>query len=255
MTNMITKGKDKPKKKSVLLFSGGMDSLIMNYLLKPDVLLVIPHGNKYEKKEMECISTLIKKKIIDKKKVVFDDSLQLGQYERDDAIIPNRNLYFVTLATHYGETIYLGSVYGDRSLDKSKVFFKKCEDMFNYLFQDQHWCKGRTFSISAPFKNLTKTELVKLYLSKKGSEDALLESYSCYDGKNKPCGVCKPCCRKNVALTNNNIKTNNYFVSEFYEAEWFKKLLPLIKKNKYRGREDSEILKAVKKLKDEKNNN
>jgi len=242
---MITKAKDKPKGKSVLLFSGGMDSLIMNYLLKPDVLLVIPHGNKYEKQEMECIKRLINKKIIDKKKVVFDKSLQLGQFERDDAIIPNRNLYFITLATHYGETIYLGSVYGDRSLDKSKVFFKKCENMFNFLYMEQHWCKGRTFSISAPFKNLTKTELIDEYIYNGGSRDALLESYSCYAGNNKPCGVCKPCFRKWVSLKNNNINTDKYFKQDPWKASWLKVLLPLIKKNKYRGREDNDIKKAL----------
>ena len=41
MTNIETKAKDIPKNKTVLLFSGGMDSLIMNHLLNPDILLVL----------------------------------------------------------------------------------------------------------------------------------------------------------------------------------------------------------------------
>ena len=41
MANMITSGKQKVTGKSVLLFSGGMDSLMFDYLLKPDVLLYL----------------------------------------------------------------------------------------------------------------------------------------------------------------------------------------------------------------------
>ena len=48
MVNMITKEKEKPTGKTVLLFSGGMDSMIFDHLLKPDVLLYLPTGSKYE---------------------------------------------------------------------------------------------------------------------------------------------------------------------------------------------------------------
>jgi len=246
MVNMITKGKDIPTGKKVLLFSGGMDSLMMNYLLNPDILLVIPHGNKYQKRELEVIENLMKKGVIDRAKVVFDESLELGWAERDDAIIPNRNLYFITLATHYGETIYLGSVYGDRSSDKSLEFFSKCEDMFNYLFKDQHWCENRTFKIEATYKDYTKTELVKLFLEKGGKADDLLTSYSCYDGKDIACGICKPCFRKWVSLENNNINTDNYFENNPWEADWVPQILEQINSPEgYRGREDKEILRAL----------
>jgi len=246
-----TNNKDKPKNKSVLLFSGGMDSLIFNYLLNPDILLILPHGNKYEEQEIKHIHNLINKGIIDKNKVIFDKSLQLGQWERDDAIILNRNLFFITLATLYGETIYLGSVYGDRSLDKSNKFFYLCEKMFNYLFQDQHYCEARNFKIGSPYKRLTKTKLVKLYLNKGGNPEHLLESYSCYEGT-EPCGVCKPCFRKWVSLECNNIKTNNYFKINPWEAKWLDEILPKVMKGEYRGKEDKNIIEALKKVGDKK---
>ena len=51
MANMITKGKEQVRGKSVLLFSGGQDSLIINHLMKPDVLLNISMNSNYDKTE------------------------------------------------------------------------------------------------------------------------------------------------------------------------------------------------------------
>jgi len=239
--------KNKPTGKTVLLFSGGADSLIFNYLLNPDILLVLPHGNKYEREELSHIQNLIDKKIIDGKKVIFNRNLNIGDWERVDSIIPTRNLLFIDLATLYGETIYLGSVYGDRSSDKSVEFFKKCEDIFNYIYQESHWCVDRKFKIYSPFKEYTKTELVRLYLEKGGDPEHLLESYSCYEGS-KPDGFCKACFRKWVSLENNNINTENYFVNNPWEAPWLDEILPKILNHEYRGREDDDIIQALKKV-------
>lgn len=241
---METHQKDLPKKKSVLLFSGGMDSLMYDFLLQPDILLFIVHGNHYEKMEIESIRELTAKGIINPKKVVFD-SFSLRDYERDDYIIPNRNLYLITRATHYGETIYVGTVKGDRTLDKSLEFFKKCEDMFDYLFQDQHWCEERRFSIGAPYKIYTKSELVKIYIEKGGKAEHLLVSKSCYEGTN--CGCCKPCVRKFIALEYNGISTVGYFISDPRQTDWLLELKDKIVHGQYRGeQEDKEIASVMK---------
>ena len=57
-SNVITKEKFKNKGKSVLLFSGGMDSLIFDKLLNPDILLYIPSGSKYKEIESKKIKEL-----------------------------------------------------------------------------------------------------------------------------------------------------------------------------------------------------
>ena len=53
--NMITKGRERVRGKSVLLFSGGMDSVIFDKLLNPDILLYIPTGPVYEEIETHKI--------------------------------------------------------------------------------------------------------------------------------------------------------------------------------------------------------
>ena len=51
-----TSDKEQVKNKTVLLFSGGQDSVMFNHLLKPDVLLYIKSGNSYEKQEIKLHS-------------------------------------------------------------------------------------------------------------------------------------------------------------------------------------------------------
>ncbi len=246
MSNIITKSKETAKGKSVLLFSGGMDSLMFDTLLKPDVLLYIPSGSAYEEVETDKVYELVTSGRIDRNKlVILDKTLNLKSFERDDMIVPNRNAYLVLLASHYGEKIYLGSVYGDRSFDKDKTFYTLMENLLNHIWQEQHWTEERQFTVESPYKDVTKTELIKQYIEAGGSEEALMESYSCYSGDLQPCGICKPCFRKAVSLVNNNIDIDDYYQSNPFTAEWLLDVIPLMKESKYRGREDKETLNAI----------
>ncbi len=139
----------------------------------------------------------------------------------------------------------LGSIQGDRTLDKSIPFYEKLEDLFNYLFQEQHWCEARTFTIGSPFKAYTKTKLLEKYLAEGHDINLILKSYSCYEGGEKHCGACKPCFRKWVALENNGVSTDDYWINNPKEVEWLEEVLPLIKEKKWRGDEDEDILKAL----------
>ena len=248
--SVITNSREKVRNKSVLLFSGGMDSVMFSKLLDPDVLLYIPTESSYTDRETRAIDNLISKGIIDSDKLIkLDNTLNLKRFERDDYIVPNRNAFLILLASMYGETIYLGSVYGDRSKDKDKEFYKLMENLLNHMWCDQHWTEERKFKILDPFKDTTKTELLKMYIDKGYSANDILESYSCYEGKECACGICKPCSRKWVALVNNNIKIpSGYFENNPSKAEWITKVLPLMREGKYRGREDFEFISALRKV-------
>ena len=53
MAKMITSGKETVRSKTVLLYSGGMDSLIIDHLLKPYILLNISMNSAYDERERE----------------------------------------------------------------------------------------------------------------------------------------------------------------------------------------------------------
>lgn len=244
---VVTKAKEKVRGKTVLLFSGGMDSLMINHLLKPHVLLYVAHGNAYMKHEIKSLIALrdagafLPKRLYARKIMSF-----LGDQERDDGIIPNRNIYFITYASYYGETIWLGSMKGDRSKDKDLPFFSLMSNLLRHTWSEQHWTETRDINVSAPFKNSTKAELVRRYLLNNGNIDHLFISRSCYSDTKRPCGWCKPCFRKYVALEYNNIPTKGYFEKDPREAPWLKEVIADIRKKEYRDPvEDMQTLKVL----------
>ena len=248
MVNMITNERQKPTGKMVLLFSGGMDSIIFDHLLKPDILLYLPTGSKYENIETKKLDDLAMKGYIDNKKlIVLSDVLNLSLFERDDAIVPNRNAFLLLFASLYGETLILGSVQGDRSYDKDEIFYEKMEALLNHMWKEQHWTEKRNFRVMSPYKHTTKTQLVKDYLADGGKSEVLLESYSCYNGGEQPCGWCKPCFRKWISLHNNKIEIpKNYYKNNPWEAEWLPSLIPSIIECLYRGAEDLDWINALR---------
>ena len=245
--------KEQVRGKSVLLFSGGMDSLILNHLLTPDVLLWIPTTESYYLEESVALNTLVRLRYVSKEKLVrLPGVLDLDNWEREgDFVVPNRNAYLVLLAANYGEDIYLGAAAGDWPYDKDKEFCYRMGELLNHMNKEQAWTEARHFRVRSPYytnfhNGKSKTEMVKMYLEHGGSKDALLISYSCYSGKSTPCGVCKPCFRKWVALINNNIKfPDGYFATDPKEAPWLPEVLPLIAQGKWHPKEDESILKAL----------
>ena len=75
----------------VLLYSGGMDSWLIDKIWKPDVKLYVDMNTKYSQEEIKRLPSDV---IIDK--------LDLSKWEREDKIIPLRNMYLIGIAS----TIY-----------------------------------------------------------------------------------------------------------------------------------------------------
>lgn len=192
--------------KKVLLYSGGMDSWLIDKLWKPDLKVYINMNTKYSEQEIKRL------KKYNKDIIIID--FPLGQWEREDAIIPLRNLYLLMVICNLTKNediqICIGATAGDRSLDQSKEFFNKAEDLLNYLYQSQHWIpEGKNIFIITDYKKYTKAELLKLYLINGGDIDkAFKESLSCYNPSNDSyeCWNCKPCFRKFIAFSYNGYK-------------------------------------------------
>lgn len=247
--------------KSVLLFSGGMDSFILNYLYKPDILLYIKTGCNYEKKELATIGSYINKFNLEDKFVEVDFSF-LKQYELENAHIPLRNLIFLEIASFYGNIIYLGALKGETSKDKSKKFRRMTQAIISYCWDDKLGLgTKKKIKVIFPFKNKTKSNVLKLYLEKGGSKmDLIRYTVSCYSPDHFLCGRCMSCFRRWVAEVLNGIFKPYYYKNPFlyyhellgeYSGIW-KKLKGIFTKEFFINLPSNiDAYKAVKKYKSE----
>lgn len=235
------------KEKKVLLFSGGFDSVLQEYLLKPDVLLYVDMKTSYSQREIEALDRLpyhYKKRLVIKE-------LPLGEYERENKYLPYRNLILGTIGMQYGQHVYFGFNRTDDAPDKDNSFISRTMHLFEHLnkncMADMNW-PTENFSFSAPFKQYTKTEMVAMCLERGMRPDFIQSIRSCYDGKSeKGCGVCPVCLNKAVALINNGIFDESVFDAPI-TLEVLEKRLAYVKENYYPKCLVTDYNRAIKNL-------
>lgn len=189
--------------KSVLLFSGGLDSTCIAALEKPDYLLFIDHNAESQKKDAKNILSFYDKY----KSTLFNGSeliinkgmIDLSLYEQENAVIPFRNSFLIHIAANYANSIMLGSVKDDVNKDNGKEFCKKIQSILNLVYPEFE------YKVSAKYFNTSKNMLVEKYLAAGFDKQALFDSTSCYKNYENDCGQCKPCLRKKEALEFNGL--------------------------------------------------
>lgn len=184
--------------KKVLLYSGGMDSWLIDKLWKPDVKLFFNIGTNNSNNELERVKRCNDVTIID---------LPLSEFEQpnNNYFLPLRNLHFITYAAHYGDVICLGATGSSTHKDKNEVFTTLSENVINYLLSEDS-SRTEPVRIVTPFKNMSKTLILSQYLREGGDINKCFEeTFSCYnpDKNGKPCMKCSSCLSKFTAFYNN----------------------------------------------------
>lgn len=126
----------------------------------------------------------------------------LGQYEHSTGIIPFRNAQMIMLAALYGQEIYFGVIADEINSDKSVEFVDAIRSVLNISHRAQYWTHGKNYNILTPFRDTTKSDLVRRFIANGGSMEKLLTSVSCYDAHDQHCGRCASCSKRWIALVN-----------------------------------------------------
>lgn len=173
----------------VLLFSGGLDSLIAWEFLGRPERMYAALGHRYEGPERATLEP----------DVVVDRSLDLSAWEEPDAFIPMRNLLLACIAARKADTVWLVVQQDEMSIsDRSPRFFADVSSLLTYLL-------GRKVVVDTPFRELDKTDMVEWWLAEGLGEERLVESWSCYVQGDIECGACAACLRKFIALKLNGV--------------------------------------------------
>lgn len=232
--------------RKVMLYSGGLDSFCMLSIVDPDVVVFFKTGTEDNVLEYENLMKLAKSGYFaDKATELFVVDLPIKGAEIGNKIIPHRNTIFCLLASNYGNHIYIGCTSGDTTKDKDYVWKSQVEGLLNYFALDSHkvWQKGYPYEIIMPFKELSKAEILKIFLNKNGNiYDVINYSRSCYriGREGKECGDCRSCLRKAVALEIHGIHWEELFFQDPFQTMSFNDYQKMVS----RGKEGSELAMA-----------
>lgn len=118
--------------------------------------------------------------------------------------VPFRNGLFLSTAASFAISKECSMIYyGAHSDDAAGSAYPDCSDVFNRAMNEAIYeGSGRQVEIVAPFIKMTKAEVVK-----KGLELGVPYelTWSCYEGGEKPCGVCGTCIDRRKAFELNDV--------------------------------------------------
>lgn len=210
-------------KRCVVLLSGGLDSATVLYFAKKKgfspVCLIFDYGQRH-RREIEsarkiarsagCPYKIIKISLPWQGSSLLDKKICLPQSVRDKGaggrgregipVIPNtyvpaRNIIFLSFALSFAEaagarTIFIGANAVDYSgyPDCRPEFYRAFEKVIS--LGTKAGVEKTKIKISTPLISLTKARIIKLGV-KLGVPYEL--TWSCYQGKRKPCGKCESC--------------------------------------------------------------
>lgn len=209
-------------KKSLIILSGGMDSVTLLYDKQEEIALAVTfdYGSNHNKREEEfakfhCEKLGIEHIIIPLTFIhdYFKSSLLEGasaipdgHYEDEtmkSTVVPFRNGIMLSVACGIAESrelekVLIANHFGDHAIypDCRKGFIDAMsEAMRNGTY------KGIT--IDAPYTTITKTDIAKIGKSL-GIDYS--KTYSCYKGGEKHCGKCGTCVERKEALRDAGIE-------------------------------------------------
>ena len=204
--------------KTILIYSGGLDSTTLLYQLKAqgrDVkALSINYGQRHSKEldfaKRNCDALGVEHRTVDlySLKPLLGGSSQTdasvavpeGHYAAENmklTVVPNRNMLMLSVAAAWAiaekaDTIAYAAHSGDHAI------YPDCREEFvDALNKALGLADWHTVQIERPFINISKSDIVKLGNDLKVP---FADTWSCYKGGDKACGVCGTCYERREAF-------------------------------------------------------
>ncbi|MBO94939.1 MAG: 7-cyano-7-deazaguanine synthase QueC [Opitutales bacterium] len=204
--------------KSIIVYSGGMDSTVLLYQLVAAgdevKALTIHYGQRHEK-EINCARALAKGLGVEHRVVDLSSLAELlggsaltslevevpeGHYAEENmkaTVVPNRNMILLAVAAGWAISSQFDRV-GYAAHAGDHAVYPDCRpefaDALDAAIQLADW---REVRLDRPFLDLTKAEIVKLGVDLGVPFD---RTWSCYQGGELHCGRCGTCVERREAF-------------------------------------------------------
>lgn len=196
------------KQKAIVLFSSGLDSTtVLYYAMSKGYdchCLIFDYGQKHNKevnnaknfaKSLKLNYHIVRTSIpwdtsslINKNKKIPEHK-QIKEGFVPSTYVPGRNTIFLSYAVSYAETIKAKKIFlGINAVDFSS--YPDCTPQYLKSMQQVMKTLNNGIEICAPIEKYSKSQIIKLGTKLKVPYE---KTWSCYNGKTKPCGKCDSC--------------------------------------------------------------
>ena len=207
--------------KSIILMSGGLDSLVALGAYKDEygveLALTFDYGQKSVKKEIEASKNICKYykvkhevikldwlKKITKSALVSASALPTENLNTEDSAkkvwVPNRNGLFLNIAAAYADSYNYNYILFGANKDEAKTFPDNTEDFRREISKVFECSTLQKPMVIAPLINYSKGDIVRIAMEKSVPLELVR---SCYDSGRKHCGICESCRHLKQALIEN----------------------------------------------------
>lgn len=210
--------------KSIILLSGGLDSLVSLGLKKDELnvslALTFDYGQKSAKQEIEASARICEHYNIEHKVISLDwlknitqtslvsnidvptgSELDNPEDSAKSVWVPNRNGLFLNIAGSFADSYGYDYILIGANKEEGQTFPDNTQEFINAVNKEFEFSTQKSPKVVAPLINSDKNDIVMLALQ----HGVPLElTRSCYQGGAKHCGICESCSRLKHALEANH---------------------------------------------------
>lgn len=201
-------------KRCVIPVSGGLDSTVIAHWAKDDGFechaLMYDYGQKHRDRELTCASMQALKTCKTQKQIdlsFFKQIVNTSSLTNDDIevaktrdvlgdpqtvnYVPNRNMMMLSIATAYAEAIGADTVmHGSALVDSQAGYWDGSKEFIQAINNVVDLNRRNKIKISAPLIMKSKQDIIQMGVN---SGVDFAQTWTCYEGKDKACGVCTAC--------------------------------------------------------------
>ena len=219
--------------KSIILLSGGLDSLVslglgkgkynVTFALTFDYGQKSPHQEieasknicqyydiKHEVITLDWLKNITTTALVSGKTIPVGEELNNPQQSAKSVWVPNRNGLFLNIAAAFADSYDYDCILIGANKEEGQTFPDNTQDFIDSVNTEFKYSTLKMPQVIAPLINCEKNDIVKLALDNKIPLELVR---SCYENSEKNCGICESCTRLKNALKANK---DTYYINKIF---------------------------------------